>query len=357
MTNFKSLIFYIILFSISTYLIFLSSKTDKKARKKVFASLGLAIPILISALRYNVGTDFSTYVDMYNAIKNSNINIVEGLFSFVCKIGIALGNVQYMFAIYSILTIIFIYKALEYNKDRYSISLCFFLYLFFYFATSFNLIRQALAVAIVFYSYRYLTEKNLKKFIFWVLIASLAHKTALVFLPLYFIVPKNKEKISKTQVVQVISIMIIIMIVLNFDALLQYITNFNMFEKYTIYTNSVQAENKSLILKLFLLSIFLYFMKQLKAYEGKNNIYIILYIIGVILEFTGFFSPFIKRIAMYFTISDIYLISCLPKIFNKKDRNIILLAIISYAIIFFTIYFYIKEQSNVIPYTTILMNV
>ena len=353
MTNFKSLVFYIILFSISTYLIFLSSKTDKKVRKKVFVSIGLAIPILMSALRYNVGTDFNTYVDMYNAIKNSNVNIVEGLFSVICKIAIELGNVQYMFAIYSILTIIFIYKALEYNKDRYSLSLCFFLYLFFYFVTSFNLVRQALAVAIVFYSYRYLTEKNLKKFVFWVLIASLAHKTALVFLPLYFIVPKNKEKISKTQLIQVISIMIIMMIVLNFDTLLQYITNFSMFEKYTIYTNAVKTENKSLILKLFLLGIFLCFRKQLKAYEGKNNIYIVLFVIGVLLEFTGFFSAFVKRIAIYFTISDIYLITCLPKIFNKKDRNIILLAIICYTIVFFTISFYIKEQSNVIPYRTI----
>ena len=357
MTNFESLVFYIILFSISTYLIFLSSKTDKKIRKNICVSIGLAIPILMSALRYNVGTDFSTYVNMYNEIKNSDLNIVEGLFFVVCKIAIALGNVQYMFTIYSALTIIFVYKALEYNKDKYSLSLCFFLYLFFYFGISFNLVRQALAVAIVFYSYRYLTEKNLKKFVFWVLIASLAHKTALAFLPLYFIVPKNKEKISKIQLIQVISIMIIMMAVLNLETLLQYITNFAMFEKYTIYTNAVQTENKSLFLRLFLLGIFLYFRRQLKVYEGKNNIYIMLFIIGVILEFTGFFSAFLKRIAMYFTISDLYLISCLPKIFNKKDRNIVLLVIICYAITFFTISFYIKEQSNIIPYRTILMNV
>lgn len=357
MTNFKSLIFYIILFSISTYFIFLSSKTDKKLRKNVFVSIGLAIPILMAALRYNVGTDFSTYVNMYNEIKNFDVNIVEGLFFVVCKIAIALGNVQYMFAIYSILTIILVYKALEYNKDKYSLSLMFFLYLFIYFATSFNIIRQALAVAIVFYSYRYLTEKKLKKFVFWVLIASLAHKTALFFLPFYFIVPQNKEKINRIQLIQVISIMIIMMVVLNLETLLQYITNFDMFEKYTIYRDSVQTENKSLILKIFLLGIFVCFRRQLKAYEGKNNIYIILFIIGVILEFTGFFSAFVKRIAMYFTISDIYLISSLPKIFNKKDRNMVVLVIICYAIIFFTISFYIKGQSNVIPYRTILMNV
>lgn len=357
MTDFESLVFYIISFSISTYFIFLSDKTNKKLKKNVCVIIGLAIPILISALRYDVGTDFNAYVDMYNSIKNLDINIVEGLFSVICKIAIVLGNVQYMFAIYSALTIIFVYKALEYNKDKYSLSLCFFLYLFLHFAISFNIIRQALAVVIVFYTYRHLTEKNLKKFIFWVLIASLAHKTALVFLPLYFIVPKNKEKISKIQVIQVIALMIVMLVVLNLKTILQYLTNFSMFEKYAIYMNPMKTENKSLILKLILLCVFLFFRKQLKVYEPKNNIYIILFIISVILEFTGYFSAFVKRIAMYFTISEIYLISCLPKIFNKKDRNLVLLAIICYAIIIFIISFYIQGQSNVIPYRTILINI
>lgn len=352
MTNIESVVFYIILFLISTYFIFLSSKTNKKLEKNVCVTVGLAIPILISSLRYEVGTDFNTYIDMYNAIKNLNINNVELLFSFFCKIAIALGNVQYMFAIYSALTIIFVYKALEYNKDKYSLSLMFFLYLFLHFATSFNIIRQALAVAIVFYSYRYLTEKDLKKFVFWILFASLVHKTSLIFLPIYFIVPKNK--ISKIQVIQVIAIMIIMLVVLNFKTLLQYLTNFSMFEKYTIYINPMKAENKSLILKLILLCVFLCFRNQLKTYEPKNNIYIILFIIGVILEFTGFFSAFVKRIAMYFTISEIYLISCLPKIFNKKDRSIIVLLIFCYSISIFIIVFYIKGQADIIPYKSIL---
>lgn len=356
MTNLESLIFYVVLFSISTYFIFLSNRTKQKTKKNVFVIIGLAIPILISELRYDVGTDFDTYVAMYDSIEGFSTSNVELLFLVISKMAMFLGNIQYMFAIYSALTIIFVYKSLEYNKNKYSLSLTFFLYLFLHFAISLNIIRQALAVAIVFFSYRYLVEKNFNKFIFWILIASISHITALIFLPMYFIVPKDEEKLGKFQRIQVIAIIIIMFVVFNFNELLQYITNFSMFDKYIVYTNEVSGQKKSLILKLLLLCVFLCFRKQLIAYEGKNNIYIIIFIIGVILEFTGLFSAFIKRIAMYFSISEIYLISCSPKIFKKKDRNIVLLAIIFYAITIFIIAFYIKGQSDIIPYKTILMN-
>jgi len=55
------------------------------------------------------------------------------------------------------------------------------------FYTSFNIIRQIIAVAIIFSGSKYLYERNLSKYIFIVLLASTFHKTSIIMILFYFI--------------------------------------------------------------------------------------------------------------------------------------------------------------------------
>ena len=109
-----------------------------------------------------------------------------GYVLLVKAISLLTNNPNYMFVIISFITLfgicVFVYK---YSSIKW-MSILLFISLGFYY-TSFNMIRQFIAIAIVMLSYKYLIEKNFLKFFMIVLCASLFHMSALIFIPFYFI--------------------------------------------------------------------------------------------------------------------------------------------------------------------------
>lgn len=69
---------------------------------------------------------------------------------------------QIMFAIVAFLTVFITYRAILNKKEKMSIALMFALYIFLYYMYSLNIIRQMLAVSIIFYSYKYIINHNFK---------------------------------------------------------------------------------------------------------------------------------------------------------------------------------------------------
>ena len=60
----ESLIFYISIFLASAVFM----RIGQKRKNRLFLLISLLIPILASGLRYNVGTDFKNYENIYNGI-------------------------------------------------------------------------------------------------------------------------------------------------------------------------------------------------------------------------------------------------------------------------------------------------
>ena len=59
------------------------------------------------------------------------------------------------------------------------------------YTVSMNGIRQSLAAAIIFAATKYILDGNFKKFLLVILLASTIHQTALIFIPIYFIVRRK----------------------------------------------------------------------------------------------------------------------------------------------------------------------
>ena len=201
MSSFESLIFYISLFSISSMIIahvgHIYNTYDNKENKIklkiiIYTIIGIGIPIFIASIRYNVGTDYVSYIEIYNRVKyytiidiiNSNKEI---LFIIITKFLGLFSNYQIMFAIISALTIYIVYKAILDNREKKSLGIMFFLYLFLNYTNSYNIIRQSLAVAIVAYSYKYIFSRNFKNFLITILIATMFHTSAIFVLPFYLV--------------------------------------------------------------------------------------------------------------------------------------------------------------------------
>lgn len=357
----ESLILYLSCFTISAFFLLMAgkrySKKEKDISAKLYICISALIPIILSGIRFNVGTDFNTYNNMFFNTKDLSfgellIDKVEIGHLLIIKIAALFNSVQLMFFIYSFLTILFIYLAILNNKDKFSISLSLFIYLLTFFPSSFNMVRQALSMAIILYSYQFMINRKLAKFIFCALLASTFHIAALVVLPFYFIIPK-KEKPNNKIILRVLAIVLMIFIVINFTNMISIITKINLFDKYSIYEKEVESANREVLLKFIIFAFILIFAKKLIEKDETNAIFIYLLIVDLILTFTGDFSPYIKRIALYFGTLRIFVLpAILTTIKNKNERIVVWIGITGYAIAYFVLAYYILGQSAIFPYQT-----
>lgn len=366
MSNLNSLLFYIVMFIISSMIIAVVGKLYRKKEGSkntklniiIFTTIGLLIPIVISGLRYYVGTDYGSYVGIYNKYYNYSLlelfeSKTEFLFLIIIKIASIFNNYQATFFIMAILTVLIAYFSILNYKEKLSLGFMFFIYLFMYFTSSFNLVRQALAVVIVLYSYKFIFERNWKKFTIIILIAALFHVSALLFLPFYFVF--DKENNNKKKYVRYIYIICTILVVFFYERMVNILSSIAIFEEYAMYTNELSAANREAILNFIILAVILIFRKRLIKYDERNELYIFFYIISTILTLMGYITPYAKRIATYFGISSIFILASFPNIVKTKEQKVFIYFLIAfYVICYFTISAYILKQGNVIPYQTIL---
>lgn len=360
MSSIASLLFYLITFSLAALLMHYGMKRNNKP----FIGLSLSIPILISSLRYDVGTDYITYVNIFDQLAPlsltgyfnlQNIDLEIGFYFLIKLSDLLTGNYFPMLIISSFLIIFFFYLGLrKYNLKQTSI--VYFLFLTTIFPFTFNGIRQGIAISICFYAFSFIITRLPKKYILWILIASLFHKSALFMLPFYFlnrIASKHKDLIVN-QVrfilpkIAVLAIGMLIFLPYLFDAL----QVFPFFAKYSAYeTIEAEGNNNIFYLKLIILSIAILFYKRILQIN-QVYIYILLFaVLDLVLSTLGFISPFIKRIALYFSLFSPILLASIPNIFSDRLGKFLSYAfLILYGLLYFYIAYYQMGQSDIFPY-------
>lgn len=170
-------------------------KNNSKQKNILFA-ITFFFLFIVSAIRYNVGRDYmDTYVFTYNLVKADAINIRADIgFFLLNKIVIFFnGSYQWIFVITSFIINIFICKAISRQSENKMLSLFIYICGSFYFF-SMNGVRQSIAIALFYYSLSLIKKRKLLKYMIINLIGSSFHASALLFLPLYFILDKEFKK-------------------------------------------------------------------------------------------------------------------------------------------------------------------
>lgn len=171
----------------------------KKIRGKKMPIAFFAIPsflvlFLVSSFRGDFTVDYKGYTylfDLYNQFEFSNIFEVglhqePGFIALSRFIGSFTQNVLYLFIITSFIIIIAFYKQFNNDSEYMWLSVLLFVTIGSFY-TSFNVMRQILAVAIVFSGSKFLYERKALKYFLVIILASLFHKTALIMIFFYFI--------------------------------------------------------------------------------------------------------------------------------------------------------------------------
>lgn len=276
-----------------------------------------------------VGNDTSTYIELFKSIATNNdfpqySNRYEFGYLIYNKICSLVSKKPQTIIIVTgiITTTCYLFFIKRYSK---SIILSIFLFIFLrFYDDTLNVLRQCLAICIIFTSYKYLLNRNFIKFIFCIIIAFLFHKTAIIFLLAWWItsIKLNKKNLL---LLSIIAIALSIQFGTIFQQALIVFDTYSYYEGGIYFGETRLATIVSLIIQLFLFVIayYIYSLNSLRISNSDEKM-LMLWFTGIcILTISTQFNLF-DRIATYFNVfSIIVLPNMIDKIKNLSNKKII----------------------------------
>lgn len=193
------------------YMLFFSVQEvfGKKVDKKWLWFLGIYLIILVG-FRDNVGPDYGSYKGLYiYSDTKSYYSIfmkmlhmqgpdqleVEWLYTLINKILLNVFNAPF-YVLTLVIAICAIFFKIEYTEDNtfYPFTFTLFMFVPYFFVGESGQIRQNLGTFIVYFAIRYIKQRKLWHYLFFIFLASGIHTVSYLFLPMYWLarVPLNK---------------------------------------------------------------------------------------------------------------------------------------------------------------------
>lgn len=357
------IVYFLSLISTFFFISCYEKNKENKILKIIFFIFSFMPFFLISAFRYDVGTDFLTrYVaDFYKINEGLNVDNLEVGYKIIIKIcQFFTDNSQSIFIVTSfIINLLITYTIFKYSKNKYLSVIVYFFGGFLF--LSLNAVRQFLAMSLIFWAYPYLIRENKKwLYIISVLIASSIHSSALVMLIFAFF-GKNKTINYK------ITLLVVVLFLLFGRSLLVPLNLLLKETKFSPYL--VEYYAKADVSSLYLLSNFLiytFYSLVIKNKNIENKEVILLYNIqamALIITSMEAIHQLFSRIVFYYTIFQLISIPLFIKLglnFNLKfsrikflDKKYITIYIIIGYIFMFVFTNVIHNDNEVLPYICI----
>lgn len=314
------------------YLSDLKSLQKYTLNKKILQNIVFLQLWLLSGFRYMVGTDFYNYKVYFENIdyyKYKNSPFEGGYYLLNKLVHLFSNNSQLIFLIISFITIYLINITLSKYSSKYWISIFLFITLHFYYE-SFNIMRQYVAIAIVFYSIEFIYKENLKKYLICVLIATMFHKTAIFMMPFYWLL-RMKFKLKTYVIGVVMSPIIAIMIPKIIHVISLFIPKYAYYVQYGV---SGASANSAIIISLVILIFMLANIDTFISSDPKNLIYINAIFFAIILGITSYSNIVLYRLMTYLYILSILAI---PNVLNSitiKMRVVMCMGMILFLMVY-----------------------
>ena len=297
------------------------------------------ILLAFMAIRFDVGWDFNWYHEIAQKKEFSNFSLfitrndiqhfmsanfdvslwnyqrIEILNKILYKISWFLNEPQIIILLYSFGGLYFIKKGIEKAELSKDVS---FIWIFFYtfplfFFKYVSIMRQSVALSIIFFSYKYIKEQKIFKFFFCIIFATLFHSSAKYAIILYIF---NYIKLTKKKMG--------ILFILSFfsqAAIIFCIEKISLFGEYRKFVMGIfQGGGEKIYYLIILLAIFIIIFSEKITkgnYEKKKLLNIVFSGCCIYILFNGL-GHFNFRSALYFLIFILYLIPSFLSMFKHK---------------------------------------
>ncbi|WP_227936344.1 EpsG family protein [Alkalihalobacillus deserti] len=289
---------------------------------KFFAFLALTTLVLVSGLRNNVG-DTYYYMHSYREFDitwetidftgDFGFNILQMLLQQVSR------DPQIMILTTAVLTNILIGMTLYHYSRMFELSLYVYITIG-YFLVSMNGIRQYLAAAIIFAATKFIINGDFKKYLLVVLLASTIHQTALILIPIYFVV--RRPAWSKTTY---LLLFLSIIIVSGFNEFMNLLFTAIEDTKYGEYKDFQEGGASTLRVGVAFVPIILAFIgrDKLKELFPKSDVIVNMSLLSVVFMIISTQNWIFARFSIYFGLYQLILVSWIVKLFVEKDQRLI----------------------------------
>ncbi len=290
-------------------------KLDKK--KKYYIAIIILLTVFLVLRDPSVGIDTRNYKSIFDF--SHRLDFIELFsherheigFKYYTKI-LSVFNSYYIYlAITAVLSMIGVYYFIKDNSKNYFESFLIFICFNFY-GYYFGILRQVLAISILLYAIKYVRKKEVWKFLSAVVIASMFHRTALVFIPVYFV---RNVRITNKMVYIWGGLISIFLIFRKF--ILSMILSF-----YTPGALDGKAGNGYIML-IFLIGLSLvafYYRRALYRQSNKNILFVNMIFIATLIQTISTIYGNVYRVTLYYAFAMIPLIPNI--IFCIKEKKI-----------------------------------
>lgn len=316
MSTMGSIILYVLMVLLSVYFIWMAERTIDNKKRLIYLIIVFLILAVPAAIRYNVGQDQKSYMMLSQTFGQEfgsswrNYKLAYGRhnveYSFIILSLLFYKTPIIIFAIYGILTQYYYLRAIWYFRDDISPAMTMFIYMTTFYLRSYNIFRQALAISIVFYAFRFIKERKPIKFIAYVLFATVFHDSALISILLYFVMGDNSFKLSKDFALKVKNILPIIVFFVSEIIYEIVMSSGSLFGRHTAYYEMDEQVGSFLSIGTLLQTviIMLFICSRNKCirtskFEECTSLQTVIW--GYVFHFLSFSMGHATRIGLYFT--------------------------------------------------------
>lgn len=367
------MIIYLVYFAASAYFAYLARKAEDKKRFILFSIVSISVTVFLAGFRdYSVGTDVKNYLKLNQfwagAINADSLfgymeyymslKLKEPLFAlFIGTIAQLTGDYRVFLFLSHAVIVTCVYIGAFRVKYHARPELVLLLFYLLYYNNSLNIIRQYMAMAIVFAFFADLEKRKFIRYIAAVLIATLIHTTAIIsFVPLviYWILYPKKE-IEEVSVARTIFLCGIILIGANFFVpLVKCVIEWGLLgQKYSYYFQDKISRRAvtRLILRILEITGLILCYRKLKNRNQHVEFYIVNTVLFMALLEVSRTIVYGQRIPIHFAFINNVTVGMLESCHKRKSVRLLFAAMIIFLTAYYWFHTYVLGMgSETIPY-------
>lgn len=292
----------------------------QRARNRVAVVAIYCLLMGVSACRIAVGNDYWVYTFNFDLISQERhvssevgFNSIVRLFQYIFDE----GKVQYVsiFAFFSVVTVFFFIKALCDQGRSFAFSL-FLLLTGGYYFNSLNSVRYYFALAVALFSMKYVLRGEYGKFILWVLVGALIHKSVLLVIPVYLVARfLAAARLKKWH--YILGVIFLGSLIFCQELYRKIIFLFYPYYQNSAFDNGQLSKTNILKCTCTLILCLICYRRSLKE-NVRNRFYFFLNLFGLVVYCCGSFIPETSRVGYYMIISQVFL---LPELLSEMKKG------------------------------------
>ena len=317
----------------------------------------LSVIILFAGFRGGLGTDFVNYSKWFNStINDNNLEIgYVGIMNIFAYFNLSIYHIQFLFFAGTLLLI-----NLTLKKYTINLKYAWFFYLIFpyFFLYSFILMRQYLAIAILFWSFQFLLKSKIWHYTLVILIGTLFHYSCLLAGLLVFGLFYISKIVTKKQILFLLLVSLPFAFI-NWFQFFSYFFEGTKYEGYFLAKNMIPVNYIKLVLFNIEALFILYFYDELIKLKPLNKYFIVLAIFAFILANIFASVNHLLRFSIYFKFFELIVLADIAYLNRKKIFVVPLIALYGLSLFFNALWYDYKTpgiHTKLVPYKNILFN-